>query len=116
MEDGCIDGPMDSGGDWGEGVVIRGGQLGAQSGAEGAHLPRATCYHAPAATLLLPCCYRQQSEGRRRKEEATNGLNICFKELKLTYMSLSTDFWGPASNFGIPVAAVLDITRKDPEV
>lgn len=28
----------------------------------------------------------------------------------------STHFWGPASNFGIPVAAVLDITRKDPEV
>lgn len=26
------------------------------------------------------------------------------------------DFWGPVSNFGIPVAAVLDITRKDPEM
>ncbi|RPA82899.1 UPF0041-domain-containing protein [Ascobolus immersus RN42] len=27
----------------------------------------------------------------------------------------STHFWGPASNFGIPVAAVMD-TRKDPEI
>jgi Mitochondrial pyruvate carriers len=25
------------------------------------------------------------------------------------------DFWGPASNFGIPVAAVMDI-QKDPEM
>jgi hypothetical protein len=28
----------------------------------------------------------------------------------------STHFWGPVSNFGIPIAAVLDITRKDPEI
>jgi len=27
----------------------------------------------------------------------------------------STHFWGPVSNFGIPVAAVLD-TQKDPEI
>ena len=26
-----------------------------------------------------------------------------------------TDFWGPASNFGIPIAAVMD-TQKDPEM
>lgn len=26
-----------------------------------------------------------------------------------------TDFWGPASNFGIPLAAVMD-TQKDPEM
>ena len=25
------------------------------------------------------------------------------------------DFWGPVSNFGIPVAAVMD-TQKDPEM
>jgi len=28
---------------------------------------------------------------------------------------LCTDFWGPASNFGIPLAAVMD-TQKDPEM
>ena len=28
---------------------------------------------------------------------------------------LPTDFWGPASNFGIPIAAVMD-TQKDPEM
>lgn len=26
-----------------------------------------------------------------------------------------TDFWGPVSNFGIPIAAVMD-TQKDPEM
>lgn len=26
-----------------------------------------------------------------------------------------TDFWGPASNFGIPLAAVMDV-KKDPEM
>ena len=26
-----------------------------------------------------------------------------------------TDFWGPASNFGIPIAAVVD-AQKDPEM
>jgi hypothetical protein len=27
----------------------------------------------------------------------------------------STDFWGPMSNFGIPVAAIMD-AQKDPEM
>ncbi|KAK3178327.1 hypothetical protein OEA41_000460 [Lepraria neglecta] len=31
--------------------------------------------------------------------------------MRLTY----ADFWGPASNFGIPVAAVMD-TQKDPDI
>lgn len=30
-------------------------------------------------------------------------------------MLLCADFWGPASNFGIPIAAVMD-TQKDPEM
>lgn len=30
-------------------------------------------------------------------------------------MFVITDFWGPASNFGIPIAAVMD-TQKDPEM
>ncbi|KAL8874669.1 MAG: hypothetical protein Q9174_000009 [Haloplaca sp. 1 TL-2023] len=29
--------------------------------------------------------------------------------------TLSTDFWGPASNFGIPIAAIADM-QKDPEL
>lgn len=28
----------------------------------------------------------------------------------------TTHFWGPVSNFGIPVAAVLDLQNKSPEV
>lgn len=28
---------------------------------------------------------------------------------------LVTDFWGPASNFGIPIAAIADMS-KDPEM
>lgn len=30
-------------------------------------------------------------------------------------MILYTDFWGPVSNFGIPIAAVMD-TQKSPEL
>lgn len=30
-------------------------------------------------------------------------------------ISLAIDFWGPVSNFGIPLAAVMD-TQKDPEM
>jgi len=30
-------------------------------------------------------------------------------------MCVLKDFWGPASNFGIPIAAVMD-TQKDPEM
>ncbi|EEQ33322.1 UPF0041 domain-containing protein [Microsporum canis CBS 113480] len=33
----------------------------------------------------------------------------------LTCDNISIDFWGPVSNFGIPVAAVMD-TQKDPEM
>jgi len=32
-----------------------------------------------------------------------------------TNMDYLTDFWGPVSNFGIPVAAVMD-TQKSPEL
>ena len=28
---------------------------------------------------------------------------------------MRADFWGPASNFGIPIAAVMDM-RKDPDM
>lgn len=34
---------------------------------------------------------------------------------KLTFEDGNTDFWGPASNFGIPIAAVMDV-KKDPEM
>jgi len=34
---------------------------------------------------------------------------------KYTNMDYLTDFWGPVSNFGIPVAAVMD-TQKSPEL
>lgn len=33
----------------------------------------------------------------------------------LTRLALNTDFWGPASNFGIPIAAILD-TNKSPDL
>lgn len=32
---------------------------------------------------------------------------------RIPSINIRTDFWGPASNFGIPIAAVLD-TQKDP--
>ncbi|CCX09652.1 mitochondrial pyruvate carrier [Pyronema domesticum] len=43
-------------------------------------------------------------------------LNAKIRSNKYTDYFCSTHFWGPASNFGIPVAAVLDISRKEPDV
>src|SRR5271163_1838865 len=45
----------------------------------------------------------------------------CFSPLESQWSSTNkfcaqpADFWGPASNFGIPIAAVMD-TQKDPEM
>ncbi|KAI5816774.1 mitochondrial pyruvate carrier [Pyronema omphalodes] len=43
-------------------------------------------------------------------------LNAKIRSNKYTDYVCSTHFWGPVSNFGIPVAAVLDISRKEPDV
>ena len=40
---------------------------------------------------------------------------ICQYRGQALTLSFRTDFWGPASNFGIPIAAVMDI-QKDPEM
>ncbi|KAH0606945.1 uncharacterized protein H6S33_002933 [Morchella sextelata] len=45
-----------------------------------------------------------------------SALNAKIRSNPTTSYFCSTHFWGPVSNFGIPIAAVLDITRKDPEV
>ncbi|KAI5950068.1 hypothetical protein KGF57_004413 [Candida theae] len=37
-----------------------------------------------------------------------------FSKKTLKYMC-TTHFWGPVSNFGIPIAAIMDL-KKDPEV
>lgn len=37
------------------------------------------------------------------------------KKLTFSLPHMRKDFWGPASNFGIPIAAVLD-TQKDAEM
>ncbi|EHY52132.1 hypothetical protein HRR83_003303 [Exophiala dermatitidis] len=42
-------------------------------------------------------------------------INAKIRSNKVLDYFCSTHFWGPASNFGIPVAAVLD-TQKDPEI
>ncbi|USW57446.1 Putative mitochondrial pyruvate carrier [Septoria linicola] len=42
-------------------------------------------------------------------------LNAKIRSNPTTDYLCSTHFWGPASNFGIPIAAVMD-TQKDPEV
>ena len=50
----------------------------------------------------------------RKSLSSRHGYSRCIE-----YSSVVTDhiidFWGPASNFGIPIAAVLD-TQKDPEM
>ena len=46
-----------------------------------------------------------------------NGEEECWKvrEVMADYRRRGIDFWGPASNFGIPIAAVMD-TQKDPDM
>ncbi|KAF2230580.1 UPF0041-domain-containing protein [Viridothelium virens] len=46
---------------------------------------------------------------------AIKALNTRIRANPVTDYLCSTHFWGPASNFGIPIAAVLD-TQKDPEI
>ncbi|EME39193.1 hypothetical protein DOTSEDRAFT_75061 [Dothistroma septosporum NZE10] len=46
---------------------------------------------------------------------AIKALNAKIRSNPVTDYFCSTHFWGPASNFGIPIAAVMD-TQKDPEI
>ncbi|KAF2199999.1 UPF0041-domain-containing protein [Delitschia confertaspora ATCC 74209] len=46
---------------------------------------------------------------------AIKALNAKIRSNKYTDYFCSTHFWGPASNFGIPLAAVADMS-KDPEI
>lgn len=46
---------------------------------------------------------------------AIKALNARIRANPVTDYFCSTHFWGPASNFGIPIAAVMD-TQKDPEI
>jgi hypothetical protein len=46
---------------------------------------------------------------------ATEGTHRALDDASGTNVYLNTDFWGPVSNFGIPVAAVLD-TQKSPDL
>ncbi|KAF1987793.1 UPF0041 domain protein [Aulographum hederae CBS 113979] len=43
------------------------------------------------------------------------GINAKIRANPVLDYFCSTHFWGPASNFGIPIAAVMD-TQKDPEI
>ncbi|KAI5293815.1 hypothetical protein KEM52_005172 [Ascosphaera acerosa] len=42
-------------------------------------------------------------------------VNAKIRSNKVLDYFCSTHFWGPASNFGIPIAAIADM-RKDPEI
>ncbi|KAK5133673.1 hypothetical protein LTR08_007527 [Meristemomyces frigidus] len=46
---------------------------------------------------------------------AIKALNARIRANPVSDYFCSTHFWGPASNFGIPLAAVMD-TQKDPEI
>ncbi|KAK5675769.1 hypothetical protein LTS10_011496 [Elasticomyces elasticus] len=46
---------------------------------------------------------------------AIKALNTRIRANPVSDYFCSTHFWGPASNFGIPIAAVMD-TQKDPEM
>ncbi|KAI1925175.1 hypothetical protein LOZ12_005384 [Ophidiomyces ophidiicola] len=46
---------------------------------------------------------------------AIKAINAKIRSNRVLDYFCSTHFWGPASNFGIPIAAVMD-TQKDPEI
>ncbi|KAL1958732.1 hypothetical protein VTO42DRAFT_3851 [Malbranchea cinnamomea] len=46
---------------------------------------------------------------------AIKAINAKIRSNKVLDYFCSTHFWGPASNFGIPLAAIMD-TQKDPEI
>ncbi|KAK2753556.1 hypothetical protein FQN54_007333 [Arachnomyces sp. PD_36] len=46
---------------------------------------------------------------------AIKAINAKIRSNKYLDYVCSTHFWGPVSNFGIPIAAVMD-TQKDPEI
>ncbi|MCJ1384843.1 pyruvate transporter mpc1, partial [Xylographa soralifera] len=46
---------------------------------------------------------------------AISALNAKIRSQPVLNYVCSTHFWGPVSNFGIPIAAVMD-TKKDPEI
>ncbi|CAD6581973.1 MAG: pyruvate transporter mpc1, partial [Alectoria sarmentosa] len=46
---------------------------------------------------------------------AISALNAKIRSQPVLNYVCSTHFWGPVSNFGIPIAAVMD-TQKDPEI
>ncbi|MCJ1243900.1 pyruvate transporter mpc1 [Trapelia coarctata] len=46
---------------------------------------------------------------------AISAINAKIRSQPVLNYVCSTHFWGPVSNFGIPVAAVMD-TKKDPEI
>ncbi|EAT88759.1 hypothetical protein SNOG_03554 [Parastagonospora nodorum SN15] len=46
---------------------------------------------------------------------AIKALNAKIRSNKYSDYFCSTHFWGPASNFGIPIAAIADMS-KDPEI
>ncbi|KAI9863235.1 MAG: pyruvate transporter mpc1 [Vezdaea acicularis] len=46
---------------------------------------------------------------------AVSALNAKLRSHPVLNYVTSTHFWGPVSNFGIPIAAIMD-TQKDPEI
>merc|ERR1711964_38281 len=68
----------------------------------GKHLTSTTVTLHSSTTFLKMAAFIKAVNAKIRSNPTTNYL-------------CSTHFWGPASNFGIPVAAVMD-TQKSPEL
>ncbi|KAL5003866.1 hypothetical protein BDV10DRAFT_154514 [Aspergillus recurvatus] len=70
-----------------------------------------SCFHSvltsSCLTLLTPTSYKMAA--------AIKAINAKIRSNKVADYVCSTHFWGPVSNFGIPIAAVMD-TQKDPEI
>lgn len=75
--------------------------------------------HKPARDRFSRPIERRRSPRRHRQHfrplmSANKFFNFLFSKQSLRYMC-TTHFWGPVSNFGIPIAAMMDL-KKDPDL
>lgn len=76
--------------------------------------------HKPAQDRFSRLIERRRSQGDTTVSillplmSANKFFNFLFSKQSLRYMC-TTHFWGPVSNFGIPIAAMMDL-KKDPDL
>jgi hypothetical protein len=73
-------------------------------------------YVLPGFRYALSCLRKGEEEVELSlRTRDTRGRRLWTGSGKYNVLTHATDFWGPASNFGIPIAAIADMS-KDPEM